>query len=68
MFEITKEATGHRVALVRLVKLDTDDFTVIVRLAKDARFHHRYMGPDMAKAEEVFHQEVENLPKPSGGS
>ncbi len=62
MFEVTKQATGYSGALVRLVRLDTDDYTVIVRLPKDARFHHRYMGPDLVKAEEVFQQEVKKLP------
>jgi hypothetical protein len=61
MFEITKQATGYRGSLVRLVRLDTDDYTVIVRFPKDARFHHRYMGPDLSKAEEVFDAEVEKL-------
>jgi hypothetical protein len=41
--------------------LDADDFAVIVRAQSDVRLHHRYIGPDPTKAEEIFNAEVEKL-------
>jgi len=61
MFQIAKQAAGKRGAYVKLVKLDSDDYTVIVRSAEDGRLHHRYLGPDLAKAEEVFSAEAGKL-------
>ena len=64
MFEIVRQTTGEKGSFVRLIKLDSEDYTVIVRLPEDGRLHHRYMGPDMVKAEEVFRQEVGKLVAP----
>lgn len=64
MFEIVRQTTGEKGSFVRLVKLESEDYTVVVRLPEDGRLHHRYMGPDIVKAEEVFHQEVGKLPVP----
>jgi hypothetical protein len=64
MFQITKQATGDRGSFIRLVKLDSDDYTVIVRLPEDGRLHHLYMGPDLVKAEEIFSQEAAKLAVP----
>lgn len=61
MFEIVRQTEGRRGAFARLVRLDADDYSVIVRLAEDERLHHRYIGPDWSKAEEVFRQESEKL-------
>lgn len=61
MFEIMRQAEGSRGAFARLVRLDADDYLVIVRLAEDERLHHRYVGPDWSKAEEVFRQECDKL-------
>jgi len=65
MFHITKQALGNRGSFVKLVKSDSDDYVVIVRLPADARLHHRYIGPDLAKADEVFDTEVAKLEAPS---
>lgn len=46
---------------MKLVRLDTEDFAVIVRSPSDGRLHHRYVGPDLSKAEEVFDGEVARL-------
>lgn len=64
MFEIVRQTIGEKGSFVRLVRLESEDYTVIVRLPEDGRLHHRYMGPDVVKAEEVFHQEVEKLSVP----
>jgi len=61
MFQIARQAAGKRGAFVKLVKLDSDDYTVIVRSAEDGRLHHRYIGPDLAKAEEIFSAEAGRL-------
>jgi hypothetical protein len=61
MFQIAKLARGNRGAFVKLIRLDTDDFAVIVRAPSDVRLHHRYIGPDPAKAEEIFSTEVGKL-------
>lgn len=61
MFRITKQAQGKRGSFVKLVQLDPDDFAVIVRTPLDGRLHNRYVGPDLAKAEEVFNSEAERL-------
>jgi len=58
MFRIGKQAKGARGAFVKLVELDSDDFAVIVRYPSDARLHHVYIGPDFAKAEEMFDNET----------
>lgn len=63
MFQIVKQTGGKHGAFVRLVRLDSDDFAVIVRHAQDSRLHHRYVGPDQTKAEEVFDQESSLLEK-----
>ena len=64
MYQITKQTTGERGSFVRLIKFDSDDFTVIVRLPEDGRLHHRYMGPDQRMAEEVFSRETARLNVP----
>jgi len=64
MFQIEKEAAGKRGSFVKLVKLDSDDYSVIVRSSEDGRLHHRYLGPDLAKAEEIFNFEVGKLEIP----
>lgn len=61
MFEIQKQKEGVRGSFVRLVKLSSEDYTVIVRSPDDGRLLNRYMGPDLSKAEEVFVSEVEKL-------
>lgn len=63
MFQIVKQTAGNRGTFVRLVRLDSDDYAVIVRQAEDGRLHHRYIGPDQAKAEEVFDEESSSLEK-----
>lgn len=64
MFEIVRQTTGERGSFVRLIRLESEDYTVIVRMPEDGRLHHRYMGPDIAKAEEVFNQEMAKLVAP----
>ena len=61
MFSITKQVLGEDGAFVKLVQLDSDDFTVIVRFSSDVRLHNRYIGPDLSTAEEVFDSEVSKL-------
>ena len=61
MFQITRQATGSSGGFVKLVKLDEDDYAVIVRYPADGRLHNRYMGPDSNKAEEIFTSEVRKL-------
>ncbi len=61
MFRVTKHAEGQRGSFVKLVHLDTDDFAVIVRSPSDGRLHHRYIGPDLSKAEEIFNVEIAKL-------
>jgi hypothetical protein len=61
MFQIAKQARGNRGSFVKLIRLDKDDFAVIVRAQSDVRLHHRYIGPDPAKAEEIFDTEVGKL-------
>ena len=62
MFTIAKEASGNQGSFVRLVRLDADDFAVIVRYPSDGRLRYLYIGPDPNKAEEVFTSEIQ---KPS---
>ena len=52
---------GAKGAFVKLVQLDTEDFAVIVRSQMDGRLHHKYIGPDQSKAEEIFLSESEKL-------
>jgi hypothetical protein len=61
MFEIQKQKEGMGGSFVRLVKLSSDDYTVIVRSPDDGRLLNRYMGPDLSKAEEVFNSEIDKL-------
>ncbi|MGO9570445.1 MAG: hypothetical protein ACLP5H_23185 [Desulfomonilaceae bacterium] len=61
MFQIAKQARGDRGSFVKLIQLDADDFAVIVRAPSDVRLHHRYIGPDSSKAEEIFSAEVGKL-------
>ncbi len=61
MFRITKHEMGAKGAFVKLVQLDTEDFAVIVRSQMDGRLHHKYIGPDQSKAEEIFLSESEKL-------
>ncbi len=61
MFEIEKQKEGIGGSFVRLVKLGSEDYTVIVRAPDDGRLLNRYMGPDLSKAEEVFNTEIEKL-------
>ncbi len=61
MFQIAKQAQGDRGSFVKLIRLDPDDFAVIVRAPADVRLHHRYIGPDPLKAEEIFNAEVGRL-------
>ncbi|MFA6220882.1 MAG: hypothetical protein WC647_01065 [Desulfomonilaceae bacterium] len=46
---------------MRLIKMGVDDFTVLIRSSDDGRFHHRYVGPDLIKAEEIFTSESDKL-------
>jgi len=62
MFQVTRNAEGGRGAFVKLIQLDSDDFAVIVRTPEDGRLQHRYIGPDLSTAEEVFASEVRKLP------
>ena len=61
MFQVAKQARGDRGSFVKLIRLDTDDFAVIVRAPSDVRLQHRYVGPDPTKAEEIFSAEVGKL-------
>lgn len=61
MFSITKQAQGKRGSFVKLVQLDTEDYAVIVRPPSEGRLQHRYVGPDLSKAEEVFETEMVRL-------
>jgi hypothetical protein len=61
MFSVTKQAQGKRGSFVKLVQLDSDDYAVIVRPPADGRLQNRYVGPDLAKAEEVFKAEADRL-------
>jgi hypothetical protein len=66
MFRIEKHAEGDHGAFVKLIQLNGEDFAVVVRSPSDGRLHHRYIGPDLSKAEEVFNAEVAKLPMPAG--
>jgi len=66
MFRIQNHAEGDRGAFVKLIQLDGDDFAVVVRSPADGRLHHRYIGPDSSKAEEVFNAEASKLPVAPG--
>ena len=61
MFQVTKQAEGTGGAFVKLVRLDEDDFAVIIRHSTDGKLHNRYIGPDSNKAEEVFISEAKKL-------
>ncbi|MCX5873716.1 MAG: hypothetical protein NTY51_10875 [Deltaproteobacteria bacterium] len=61
MFQILKQTQGVRGSFIRLIKLGVDDYTVLVRSSDDGRLHHRYVGPDFSKAEEVFTSESERI-------
>ena len=61
MFQILKQTDGLRGSFVRLIKMGVDDFTVLIRSSDDGRFHHRYVGPDLIKAEEIFTSESDKL-------
>ncbi len=61
MFRITKHAEGLQGSFVKLVHLDTEDFAVILRSPSDGRLHHKYIGPDLSKAEEIFNVEIAKL-------
>jgi hypothetical protein len=64
MFQIVKHAQGSKGAFVKLVHLDSDDYSVIVRLPEHGRLHHKYIGPDWTKADEVFQVEASRLNVP----
>jgi hypothetical protein len=61
MFRITKHVEGQQGSFVKLVHLDTEDFAVILRSPSDGRLHHKYIGPDLSKAEEIFNVEIARL-------
>ena len=61
MFQILKQTEGVHGSFVRLIKLGTDDFTVVLRASNDGRIYHRYIGPDPNKAEEIFAMESERI-------
>jgi hypothetical protein len=61
MFQTIKQAEGNLGSFVRLIKLESDDYAVIVRVASDGRLHQRYIGPDLSKAEETFSSEIARL-------
>ncbi|MGC8658917.1 MAG: hypothetical protein ACP5U1_07560 [Desulfomonilaceae bacterium] len=61
MFRIIKQTQGVRGSFVRLIKLETEDFTVLLRGSEDGRLYHRYVGPDSTKAEEVFTLESQKI-------
>jgi hypothetical protein len=61
MFRVTKQAQGEQGSFVKLVHLDSDDFAVVVRYPDEGRLVHRYIGPDLYKAEEVFAGEVKKV-------
>ncbi|MBM4326963.1 MAG: hypothetical protein FJ118_07345 [Deltaproteobacteria bacterium] len=61
MFQITKQAQGRRGAFVKVVQLEGEDFAVIVRYPDDGRYHQKYIGPDLFKAEEIYAQELEKI-------
>jgi hypothetical protein len=63
MFTISKQALGKRGAFVKLVQLDSEDYAVVVRPPLDGRLQHRYVGPDLPTAEEVFDSEAAKLKK-----
>lgn len=58
---MAKHAEGQRGSFVKLVHLDTEDYAVIVRSPIDGRLHHKYIGPDVSKAEEIFSIEAGKL-------
>jgi hypothetical protein len=61
MFQITKQVAGRSGSFVKLVRSDSEDYVVILRSPADGRLHHRYMGPDLLKAEEIFAAESAKL-------
>jgi hypothetical protein len=61
MFQIVKQIAGNHGSFIRLVRLDSDDYAVIVRVADDGRLNHLYIGPDSSKAEEIFNQESSRM-------
>ena len=61
MFRITRQAQGRHGSFVKLAQFDSADYAVIVRSPYDMRLHQRYIGPDLAKAEEIFTLEVTKI-------
>ncbi len=58
MFTVTKHEEGPKGSFIKLVQLESEDFAVITRSPGDGRLHHKYIGPDVAEAEEVFQTEA----------
>jgi hypothetical protein len=58
MFTVTKHEEGPKGAFIKLVQLESEDFAVITRCSGDGRLHHKYIGPDLTEAEEVFQMEA----------
>ena len=61
MFHLTRQAQGRLGSFVKLAQFDSEDYAVIVRSPFDMRLHQRYIGPDLAKAEEIFTSEVTKI-------
>jgi hypothetical protein len=61
MFHLTRQAQGRHGSFVKLAQFDSEDYAVIVRSPFDMRLHQRYIGPDLAKAEEIFTSEVTKI-------
>jgi hypothetical protein len=61
MFQVARQAQGSGGSFVKLVELESDDYAVVVRYPSDSRFHHKYIGPDFMKAEEVFGEVVAEI-------
>ncbi|HTY25147.1 MAG TPA: hypothetical protein VMC85_18595 [Desulfomonilaceae bacterium] len=61
MFRITRQAQGKHGSFVKLAQFDSEDYAVIVRSPFDMRLHQRYIGPDLAKADEIFTAEVTRM-------
>lgn len=58
MFTITRQAHGRQGAFVKLVRLESDDYAVIVRPPGEGGLQNRYLGPDLSRAEAIFDKEV----------
>ncbi len=61
MFRIIKQTDATNGVFVKLVHLEGDDFAVILRASSDGKLIHKYIGPDSAKADEVFEAESAKL-------